>query len=102
MNIGCENKYEYSNIVTQMTQHQTTKKESQKSKIEEQISSFQQTKTGKKINSQNIGRVKVLKKANNKYNLSNGFIDVLLLTLIVIFVIGIAVGIGYLLYSFSI
>lgn len=102
MNIGCETKHEYSNMITQMTQHQSTKTESQKPKIEEHISSFQQTKSGEKTYSQNIGQARVLTKDNNNHNSSSGFTDTLLLVLIVTFVIGIAVGIGYMLYRFGI
>ena len=102
MNIGCETKHEYSNMVTQMTQHQSTKKESQKPKIEEHISSFQRIKSGEKTYSQYIGQARILTKDDNSHNSSNGFTDTLLLVLIVTFVIGIAVGIGYMLYRFGI
>lgn len=102
MNIGCESKYEYSNMVTQMTQQQSTKKESQKQRIEEHITSFQYSKTGEKTYTQGMGQVKQLKKENNNHNSSSGFTDALLLTLIVTFVIGVAVGIGYMLYRISI
>ena len=102
MNIGCESKYEYSNMVTQMTQQQSTRKESQKQRIEEHITSFQYSKTGEKTYTQGMGQVKQLKKENNNHNSSSGFTDALLLTLIVTFVIGVAVGIGYMLYRISI
>lgn len=102
MNIGCESKYEYSNMVTQMTQQQSTKKESQKQRIEEHITSFQYSKTGEKTYSQGMGQKKQLKQQNNNHNSSSGFADALLLTLIVTFVIGMVVGIGYMLYKISI
>lgn len=102
MNIGCESKYEYSNMVTQMTQQQSTTKESQKQRIEEHITSFQYSKTGEKTYTQGMGQAKQLKKENNNYNSSSGFTDALLLTLIVTFVIGVAVGVGYMLYRISI
>ena len=102
MNIGCESKYEYSNMVTQMTQQQSTKKESQKQRIEEHITSFQYSKTGEKTYTQGMGQVKQLKKENNNHNSSSGFTDAILLTLIVTFVIGVTVGIGYMLYRISI
>ena len=84
-----------------------TKKETQKPKIEEHISSFQQTKTGEKTYSQSMGQAKVLKKVNNSHNnhnnnSSSGLTNTLFLTLIVTFAIGIAVGIGYMLYKFNI
>lgn len=101
MNIGCETKIEYSNMITQMTQHQSTKQETQKQKLENHITSFQQSKTGKKTYSQDMGQVRQLKKENN-HNSSSGFTYALLLTLIVTFVIGVAVGIGYMLYRINI
>lgn len=102
MSIGCENKQEYSNMVTKMTQYKTTKKETQKSKIEEHIASFKQTKSGKKINAQKKVQVKVLKKDNNTRNSSSGFTNVIMITLIATFIIGVAVGVGYMLYKFNI
>lgn len=102
MNIGCESKFEYSNMVTQMTQQHSTRKETQKQRIEEHITSFQYSKTGEKTYSQGMGQVRQLKKENNNHNSSSGFTDALFLTLIVTFVIGVAVGIGYMLYRISI
>ena len=102
MNIGCESKFEYSNMVTQMTQQHSTRKETQKQRIEEHITSFQYSKTGEKTYSQGMGQVRQIKKENNNHNSSSGFTDALLLTLIVTFVIGVAVGIGYMLYRISI
>ena len=103
MNIGCETKHEYSNMVTQLTQHNTTKREEQKSKIEQHVTSFQQTKTGEKTYSQNNGQAKQLKKVNpNTNNGNTGFVNAVVLSLIVTFVIGIAVGIGYMLYKLNV
>lgn len=101
MNIGCETKIEYSNMITQMTQHQSTKQESQKQRLESHITSFQQSKTGERTYSQEMRQAKQLKKENN-HNSSSGFTDALLLALIVTFVIGVAVGICYMLYRISI
>jgi len=89
-------------MTIQITQFQSTKRETQKLLIEEHISSFQKNKAGKNTYSQNVGQVKQIKKENNSHNSSSGFTDALSLTLIVTFVIGVAVGIGYMLYRFSI
>ena len=105
MNMGCENKEEYSGVVTQMTQHQSTKSDTQKAQIEQNISSFQQAKVEQKANSQSIDKPKVLKKTNNNqsnHTSSSGFANTITLALIVTFVIGIAVGIGYMLYKSAI
>ena len=101
MKIGCETKMEYSNIITQITQYQSTKLESQKQSLERHITSFQQSKTGKKTYFQETGQIKQLKKENNQ-NSTSGFMDALLLTLIVMFVIGMAVSVGYMLYKINI
>ena len=105
MNMGCENREEYSGVVTQMTQHQSTKSDTQKAQIEQNISSFQQAKVEQKANSQSIDKPKVLKKTNNNqsnHTSSSGFANTITLALIVTFVIGIAVGIGYMLYKSAI
>lgn len=101
MKIGCETKIEYSNMITQITQYQSTKLESQKQRIERHITSFQQSKTGKKTYFQETGQIKHLKKENNQ-NSTSGFMDALLLTLIVMLVIGMAVSVGYMLYKINI
>ena len=88
-NIGCENKNEYSAVITQMTQHQTTKSEIQKMRIEQNLSSFQSSKNEQKNNSQSIDKPKVMKKTNNnpKNNTSSsGFANIITLSLIVSFV----------------
>ena len=104
MNMGCERKEEYINVVTQLTEHNTTKNLEHKQQIEEHISSFQQTKTGEKVFQNQIGQARQLKKTNPNPNAnsSNGFVDVILLSLFVTFVIGVAVGIGYMLFKISI
>ena len=105
MNMGCENREEYSGVVTQMTQHQSTKSDTQKAQIEQNISSFQQAKVEQKANSQSIDKPKVLKKTNSNqsnHTSSSGFANTITLALIVTFVIGIAVGIGYMLYKSAI
>ena len=46
--------------------------------------------------------VKQFQKENNNHNLSSGYTDALLLTLIIAFAIGMAVGIGYMLHRICI
>lgn len=101
MNIGCKTKIEYSNMIAQMTQHQSTKQESQKQRLESHITSFQQSKIGKRTYFQEKGQTKQLKKEND-HNSSSGFTDVLLLILIVTFAMVVAFSIGYMLYRISI
>ena len=103
MNIGCETKEEFTNMITQITQYNTTQQESQKIQIENHVSDFQNKKLGTNI--KNIGHPYQLKRVNNNQNSNNnssGFINTVVLSLIVTFVIGLAVGIGYMLYKFSI
>lgn len=103
VNIGCEKKSEFSNMVTQMTQHNSTKSPEQKSKIESHVSSFQQTKTGVKTNTQTKDKPKQLVRVNNSPNNgSKGYANPIILALIVAFVIGIGVGIGYMIYKINI
>ena len=84
-----------------MTQHQSTKDETQKQKIEEHISSFQQSKGMPNTYSKPNQLVRQKPKTNTN-NSNQGFIDVLILSLITTFIIGFAVGIGYMLYRFTI
>ena len=39
---------------------------------------------------------------NNNNNTTNGFVNVLTLSLVVTFIVGVCVGIGYMLYKFTI
>ncbi len=72
---------------------------------EEPISSFQQTKSDEKTMSQDEVLVRRLTKTNNHQNehsSSSGFTDTIMLILIVTFVIGVAIGIDYMLYRLRI
>lgn len=102
MNIGCESKEEYSTIVTQMTQHQTTKSEMQKMRIEQNLSSFQNSKVEQKNNSPSIDKPKVMKKMNSNQGSntsSSGFANTITLALIVSFVCGALFMIVYMLIN---
>ena len=104
IDMGCERKEEIANISTQITEHNCTNNESKKAKIEQNISSFQQSKGMSSGLSETKGQTYQLKRTNNNNNnnSNNGFINVVTLSLIVTFVVGIAVGIGYMLYKISI
>lgn len=104
INMGCERKEEIANISTQITEHNCTNNESKKGKIEQNISNFQQSKGMPSGLSETKGQAYQLKRTNNNNNnnSNNGFINVVTLSLIVTFVVGIAVGIGYMLYKISI
>ncbi len=102
MNIGCESKEEYSTVVTQMTQHQTTKSEMQKMRIEQNLSSFQTSKVEQKNNSPSIDKPKVMKKTNSNQGSntsSSGFANTITLALIVSFVCGALFMIVYMLIN---
>lgn len=105
INIGCETKPEFSNMMTQITEHGSTKNESSKMQLEEHITGFQQSKTN--TNNYNLGKeqgyqLKKVKKDSSTPTSNNGFINAVTLSLIVTFVVGVAVGIGYMLYRISI
>lgn len=100
MKMGCDRKEEFTNIVTQLTEYNTTKNPEHKRQIEEHIASFQQTKTGGKSLQNEIGQTRQLIKQNNNSN--NGFINILTLLLLVTFICGMAVGIAYMFLKFRI
>lgn len=105
MNIGCETKSEFSNMMTQITEHGTTKNGSSKSQLEEHITGFQQSKgisNDYSIKKEQSYQLKKVKNDSTTSSSQNGFINAVTLSLIVTFVIGIAVGIGYMLYRISI
>ena len=81
-----------------MTQKQTTKSEIQKMQIEQNLSSFKNSKTNQTTNTQSIDKPKVMKKANNNqgYNTSfNGFVNIITLSMIIILVCSILLIIVY-------
>lgn len=104
MNMGCSDKEEYSNTITQITQHKTTKNEQQKSQIESHMASFQESKGITNTYGKSYQLVKKNPNQNNGNgsNSSKGFVNVVILSLITTFIIGVAVGIGYMLYKFTI
>lgn len=101
MTIGCERKEEYSNMMSQMTQHKSTSSEEQKSKIESHISDFQNKKGNTNSYQQVQGQAYQLKRVNNNKNgsnnSSNGFVNVVMISLITTFIVGFIAGIVYML-----
>jgi len=108
IDMGCETKEEISNISTQITEYNTTNNNSKKSTIEQSVSNFQQSKGMSNEHTETMGKAYQLTRTNNNNNNSSnnnsnhGFINVLTLSLVVTFIIGVAVGIGYMLYKLSI
>ena len=104
MNIGCETKEEFTNMTTQITQHNTTKNESRKPQIESHVANFSKSKGNTNTTfKQDKGMILTKKKpTSNQSNNSNGNISVVLLAILVTFIIGLGVGIGYMLYRFGI
>ena len=108
INMGCETKEEISNISTQITEYNTTNNNQKKITIEQSISSFQQSKgmsngyTETKGQAYQLKRINNSNNGNNNNNSNHGFVNVLTLSLVVTFIIGVCVGIGYMLYKFTI
>ncbi len=101
MNMGCETKMEYSNMIAQMTQYQSTKELSQKPLLESHIAEFRQSKLEQKSYSQEYGQVRKKEKKNDN-NFSGGFANAIFIIFVVsLFIIG-AIGIGYILHKIGI
>lgn len=101
--LGCQSKAEIKNTVIQLTEGKTTKKEEVRNTMANNIQRTHQINNGISVNQQTKGPVLV--KTNNNTSESNGnkgFINAITLALIITFVCGIAVGIGYMLYKISI
>lgn len=101
--MGCQSKAEIKNTVIQLTEGKTTKKEEVRNTMANNIQRTHQINNGISVNQQTKGPVLV--KTNNNTSGSNGnkgFINAITLALIITFVCGIAVGIGYMLYKISI
>ena len=101
--MGCQSKAEIKNTVIQLTEGKTTKKEEVRNTMANNIQRTHQINNGMSVNQQTKGPVLV--KTNNNTsgtNGSKGFINAITLALIITFVCGIAVGIGYMLYKISI
>lgn len=101
--MGCQSKDEIKNTVIQLTEGKTTKKEEVRNTMANNIQRTHQINNGMSVNQQTKGPVLVKTNNNNSgANGNKGFINAITLTLIITFVCGIAVGIGYMLYKISI
>lgn len=101
--MGCQSKAEIKNTVIQLTEGKTTKKEEVRNTMANNIQRTHQINNGMSVNQQTKGPVLVKTNNNNSgTNGNKGFINAITLTLIITFVCGIAVGIGYMLYKISI
>lgn len=96
--MGCEKKEEISNAVTQITEHQTTKNEAHKQQIEQSMGAMQRTKMNNGGGMEQQKGTPLVLKPNTNHNSGNGFVNVITLSLLVTFVLGVAVGIGYMIY----
>lgn len=101
--MGCQSKAEIKNTVIQLTEGKTTKKEEVRNTMANNIQRTHQINNGMSVNQQTKGPVLVKTNNNTSGTSGNkGFINAITLTLIITFVCGIAVGIGYMLYKISI
>lgn len=96
MNMGCETKMEYSNMITQITQYQSTKDVSQKQLLESNINEFKQSKY-----SQEYVQLRKKEKKNDN-NFSSGFANSIFIIIIVLFLIIVAIFIGCILHKMGI
>lgn len=101
MDMGCETKMEYSNMITQMTQYQSTKDVSQKQLLESNINGFKQSKQGQKYYSQEYVQERKKEKKNDN-NFSSGFANSIFIIVIVLLLIIGAIFIGCILHKTSI
>ena len=114
MNIGCESKEEYANIILQLTEYHATKDETRKRSIENNISNFKKEKeesiNAPRSSSPSKEKPKALTKATTHQTgvidesdyANNGFANTIILTILATLAVGIIVGIIYMLYQFGI
>ena len=103
--MGCQSKQDFKAVTTQITEGKTTKSNERRSEISNNLQTVQLANNQTTKKEQTKGPVLVKKINSNNNSSSNGnkgFINTVILTLIITFVCGIAVGIGYMLYKISI
>ena len=103
--MGCQSKQDFKAVTTQITEGKKTKSNDRRSKISKNLQTVQLANNPTTKKEQTKGPVLVKKINSNNNSSSNGnkgFINTVILTLIITFVCGIAVGIGYMLYKISI
>lgn len=89
INIGCETKQEFSNILAQIMQYQTTQRQEQREKIDSHIARFQYLKTGKNT------------KRNYKLDSVYGFTNFIMLGLLIMLLLCLVVGICFMVYKIN-
>ena len=102
VNIGCQNKEEFINMTTQITEHNSSVNERHKSTIENQVSTFQQSKGTSSINVNEKNPILVKKQNSTSHNQSSGFASTASIIMIVTFIVGFVVGITYMICKFMI
>ena len=94
--IGCNSKHDVISTVSKITEANSTKKESTKEKL---IASIEQTKQISQEKQQQHDNSKVYAKENSKAANNNGFTKTNSLILIITFICGIIICIGYIVYK---
>ena len=103
VDMSCQNKQDFKTVTTQITERKTTKSNERRNEIANDLQTIKSTSSQTIRKEQTKGPV-LVKKTNNSSisNGNKGYINAITLILIIIFVCGIAVGIGYMLYKISI
>ncbi len=94
--IGCNSKHDVISTVSKITEANSTKKESTKEKL---IASIEQTKQISQEKQQQHDNSKVYAKENSKAANNNGYTDTNSLILIITFICGIIICVGYIVYK---
>ena len=94
--IGCNSKHDVISTVSKITEANSTKKESTKEKL---IASIEKTKQISQEKQQQHDNSKVYTKENNTATNNNGFTNTNSLILIITFICGIIICIGYIVYK---
>ena len=97
VNIGCQNKLEIINMTTQITEHNSSKDETHKNAIENQVSAFQQSKGTLSVPTNEKNPTLVKKQNSTNHNQNSGFASTLSIIMITTFIVGFVAGITYIL-----
>lgn len=97
VNIGCQNKLEIINMTTQITEHNSSKDETHKNAIENQVSAFQQSKGTLSVPTSEKNPTLVKKQNSTNHNQNSGFASTLSIIMITTFIVGFVAGITYIL-----
>ena len=89
-------------MTTQITEHNSSVNERHKSTIENQVSTFQQSKGTPSINVNEKNPILVKKQNTTSHNQSSGFASTVSIIMIVTFIVGFIAGITYMICKFMI